>query len=525
MLFCLCAGTAQCAEGQNTPFLDPLYPSPAVPRETIPTPPLASPANAAPGPYGQPFRAQPPASRQSAQAPAARSAPARELIVDVRVVGNEAIEVRKILGFLRTRKDRYFDPEVVQADKRRLNGTGMFRDVRVFTQPAAGGVVVTFEVFERPTIQYVEYVGNRGLSDKTLTKETGLEVGDAINVYSIEEGRRKIEDLYHRKGYPQAQVTVTEGTSQGDRGVVFYISEGMLQRIARVRFIGNTIASDERLKTRIESKPGILWYLFRGKVDEDKIDEDVDKLTAYYRGLGFFRARVGRTLEYSDSGKWLTLTFVIDEGPRYAIRNVSVAGNERFGTGALLGQLKLASGDYFNLDKMNVDVNALRDTYGAQGYIFSDVRANPVFLEEPGQLDLVYKIDEGEQFRVGRINVHIAGEYPHTQEDVILDRLSIRPGDIVDIREVRASERRLKSSQLFIVNPAEGSPPRIVIRTPDLSDTEMIARGGRRGGVRMQSPETSRTPPGPRRVDLDVYVIPAPVHSAWGSGEPQDQQP
>ena len=48
-----------------------------------------------------------------------------------------------------------------------------------------------------------------------------------------------------------------------------------------------------------------------------------------------------------------------------------------------------------------------------------------------------YSIDEGEQFRVGRINVHIAGEYPHTQESVILDRLSIRPGDIVDIRKLR----------------------------------------------------------------------------------------
>ena len=77
------------------------------------------------------------------RASTASGAPARELIVDVRVVGNEAIELRKILGFLHTRKDRYFDPEVVQADKRRLNGTGMFRDVRVYTQRVPGGAAVS----------------------------------------------------------------------------------------------------------------------------------------------------------------------------------------------------------------------------------------------------------------------------------------------------------------------------------------------------------------------------------------------
>ena len=34
--------------------------------------------------------------------------------------------------------------------------------------------------------------------------------------------------------------------------------------------------------------------VFKGEVDYDRIDEDVRRLTDYYRGLGFFRARVGR---------------------------------------------------------------------------------------------------------------------------------------------------------------------------------------------------------------------------------------
>jgi outer membrane protein insertion porin family len=443
-----------------------------------------------------------------------------ELVADVRIQGNETVSSNKVYTYLRTRKDRVFDPEVVQADKRRLAATGMFRDVRIYTQRSAAGVVVTFEVFERPTIRHIRFIGNRGFSDKSLLKESGLKTGEALNVYSVEEARRKVETLYQTKGYPKAQVTVSEGKSPEDRGAVFYISEGPLQRIISVGFIGNTIASDSRLKTKIKSKPGFGWILFGGKVDHAKIDEDIDRLTSYYRSLGFFRARIGRRLDYDDEHKWLNLKFVIDEGPRYVIRNVSVAGSERFTSEVLAGQLELTSGDYFNLDRMNVDVNTLRDVYGSQGFIFADIRADPRFLEEPGQLDLVYSVDEGNQFRVGRINVHIAGEFPHTQESVVLDRLSIRPGDIVDIREVRASERRLKSSQLFVVNPAEGNPPRIVIRPPDLSDAEAIAQDPNRPSIRGQNPEQGTNP---RKIDLDIYVTPTPERHP-SQPQPQDQQ-
>jgi outer membrane protein insertion porin family len=465
----------------------------------------------------------PPAPAPVEQVPTPPPAPT-ELVADVIVKGNEAIAATKILGYLRTRKDRQFEPEVVQADKRRLAATGMFRDVRIYTERNAQGVVVTFEVFERPTVRHVEFVGNRGLSDKALQKECGIEVGEALNVYTVEEARRKIEDLYHTKGYPAAQVTVTEGLSPQDLGAVFYISEGPLQRLSTVQFVGNTIASDQRLKTLIQSKPGFFWYLFRGKVDQSKIDEDVERLTAYYRGLGFFRARIGRLLDFDEEGQWLALTFIIDEGPRYVIRDVSLGGNQLFAGDALHQQLQLKAGEYFNLDKMNADVNTLRDTYGGQGFIFADIRAEPRFLEEPGQLDLVYSIQEGNQFRVGRINVHIAGEFPHTQESVILDRLSFRPGDIIDIREVRASERRLKASQLFMVNPAEGNPPRIVIRPPNLADTERLASDKPERTMRGQSPDRSDSP-ACIDTDLDVFVTFAPEPDSPGPAPGQDSQP
>ena len=430
-------------------------------------------------------------------------------VVEVRIIGNETVSEDKVLSHLRTRVDRVYDPELLQGDKRRLASSGLFSDVRIFTQQTPQGIVVTFEVIERPTIRYIQFIGNRGISDRTLLKQAGLKVGDALNFYGIEEGRRKIEDYYHTKGFPKAEVFIEEGNSPEHRGAVFNIAEGPLQRVGKVEFIGNEWVSGDRLMAgaKLESKPGILYYLFRGKVDADKIATDQERLTAYYRSFGFFKAEIAAEKEYDEANKWLTLRWIINEGPRFVVRDVSVAGNEIYGANDLQQMLKLTSGNYFDQGKMEADVNDLRDLYGGNGYIFADVKAEPRFsFEQPGELDLVYNITEGEQFRVGRINVHIAGEFPHTRESVVLDRLSVRPGDIVDIREVRASERRLKSSQLFENDPAGGKAPRVVIRPPQLDDLEQIADRPTTGSVRGQSPDDAERPLGPDEIELDVYV-------------------
>ncbi|MCA9148877.1 MAG: hypothetical protein KDA92_06255 [Planctomycetales bacterium] len=422
-------------------------------------------------------------SRPEYQAPVFEKRERGEPVVGVKIVGNQVLEDAKIRTHLQTRVGRDFDPDTVRADVRRLSSTGMFRNVRTYRKQVDGGVEVTYEVFELPLIQYLKFVGNddswtwtgrKGLSDKSLRKAAELKVGEPLQRFKVEEARRKIQELYLQKGFTEVQVEVMEGLEPTDEGVVFSIYEGAKQRIYKTEFVGNTIATDGRLKTQIKSKPGIMW-LIKGQVDLQQIDEDKDRLTAYYRSLGFFKARVGRDLDFGDDGKWLTVRFIIDEGPRYKIRQVSIVGNETFASEALMSRLQLKSGDYFDARRMNMDLNELRDVYGSQGYIHADVQADPRFLVEPGTIDLVYDVQEGEQFRVGKIIVNIAGDNPHTRRNVVINRISLAPNDIIDIREIRDSERRLRSSQLFATDPASGAAPSIEIQLPENAEFELNA--------------------------------------------------
>jgi hypothetical protein len=79
----------------------------------------------------------------------------------------------------------------------------------------------------------------------------------------------------------------------------------------------------------------------------------------------------------------------------------------------------------------------------------------------------------------------------------------MRPGDIADIRQFPSSERRIKSSGLFNVDPSKGELPRIVFSPPNIEDEDgrkkdraTARRTGNPDSYRGQSPDSARPPAG-----------------------------
>ncbi len=434
-------------------------------------------------------------------------------MVQVRVEGNHTVTLAKILTKIRTRAGRPYLEEQVQQDVRDLYKLGTFAAVRTFKQPVQGGVIVTFQVAERPLLREVIIVGNDKYLTSVLKKEAELKVGDAADPFAVENGRRKILDYYQKKGYSKARVTILEGDKAGDLRAIFVVDEGPQQSVFWVNFEGNHFASSARLKTLIDSHPP-WFYLFAGELDRKQIDEDVAKLTAYYRSWGFFHAVVSRELIPNEKQDWITINFVINEGPRYAVRNVSFLGNKKINNPVLAEKLKLLSGQFFDQNQQNLDLQKLRDEYGGHGYVFAKIEADNRFLEEPGKLDIVYNVEEGSRYRVGRINIEIKGENPHTQITTVLNRLSFKPGDIVDTREFRNSERRLKAAQLYKVEPQKNIEPKIVYNPPESDDKDTATAGQRRTTYYRVPGGEAPLPPDEGYLDVDLSVEPQASETA-----------
>ena len=408
-------------------------------------------------------------------------------ISDVKIEGNRQYSFEKIIPYLRTRPGRQFSKKILEDDVRRLIYSRMFVNVETLFKEVNNGnsisLEVKFRVSERRTIQYIRYVGNEKIRKKILEKEALLRVGGAIDPSEVASAKERLEGFYRSKGFSRATVTVVQGLKMSDPGVIFQINEGPKQKVHWTSFEGNTIVSDARLRTQVQSKHGFMW-IFAGELDYEKLDADIRTLEDYYKNLGFLDVRIGREVKFNSSEEWADVVFYIHAGKRYKIRDIVIAGANSFTPEQLKELMEIDKGDYLNKVKLTRAMNRIQGRYGTIGRVFADVKPDVRYLETPGQCDIVVSIKEGDVYRVGRVNVLIAGDYPQTQIDTVLNRMTVKPGDIMDTNKIRASERRLKASQLFANDPQKGVSPSIVYSPPEIKDME------KRDGERMAEPIT-----------------------------------
>ncbi|UCE49144.1 MAG: BamA/TamA family outer membrane protein, partial [Phycisphaerales bacterium] len=105
-----------------------------------------------------------------------------------------------------------------------------------------------------------------------------------------------------------------------------------------------------------------------------------------------------------------------------------LAGNTHFENETLLAGLKLEPGQPYCGRQAQVHAKIISKLYGENGFVDAIVKVRPVFVSEPNTVDVEFKIIEGKQFRIGKIDI-VSNE--QTQDKVvrrILDEYDFSPG-------------------------------------------------------------------------------------------------
>lgn len=385
-------------------------------------------------------------------------------VLDVRVQGNETVATERILSSIATHPGRPYYEDAIKEDINRLYETRWFYDVKADIDRTPDGVVVTFRVYERPIIQEVVFIGNeaRRFSEKKLKELTGLRAGKSMDPGLNRVAAKQIEREYREKGWPYCAVELVEGGTPGDKRVVLKIHEGPKTKITDVAFEGQTFVSTARLKTQIENKAAwgsmVGMPLVFGKYDEQGVEEDRVKLIEYYRSHGFLDVKIGKKLDWTEDRDQVRVTYLIEEGPRYKVRNVQFTGNQAFATDQLQTDLLLTSGSTLSRNSLERDMNTIRDAYGSKGYVHAAVNVEQRYTDTPGEVDLYYQVVEAQPKKIGRINIE---GNTVTKNRVILAYLDLEPGQLADTTEIKRAEMRLVGPRLFEVNPQAGIKPTV----------------------------------------------------------------
>jgi outer membrane protein insertion porin family len=188
----------------------------------------------------------------------------------------------------------------------------------------------------------------------------------------------------------------------------------------------------------------------------------MERLRTFYYDKGFLNHRI------SVEGQ-THITFVIEEGPLYKLRNVTLTGNTIFDSETLLADFKLESGQTYYPQKARIHTKRILKHYREDGYVDAYVRQRLRFVPEANIVDVEFEITEGKKFRIGKIEITGNEEVHDKVIRRILDEYDFSPGELynADIApkqgggQLERYVQRMTLSEETMIRPAkptEGTP-------------------------------------------------------------------
>ena len=369
-----------------------------------------------------------------------------QTIEEITYTGLNRMEPSYVQDLVRVRVGDSLDRDALDAAVGRLLRTGRFLTATYDVQPGVAGVLVRFALAERATVVSLAFEGNKKFGDRRLAEEIAVKVGEPVDWFLVRGGVESIAALYRQAGYTDVTVTFDRAQLESTGVLVYTIGEGARIRIRDIEFEGTTAFSDRKLKRKIGTKEAFS-FLRTGAYDEDKADADVAIIQRFYRDEGYLDARVTCQTELAENGEDLTVLFSVTEGDRYAVEELVFEGNRAFATEDLFALIDTAKGQAVKPPVVEADAQRIRERYGELGYIYADVRPVRVFSDKPGLVRITFQVEEGAQFRVGRVVVR---GNTRTRDKVVRRVLNLYPpDDLLNLTEAREAERHLTEMPIF----------------------------------------------------------------------------
>ena len=364
------------------------------------------------------------------------------------VSGLQRVELETVLSYINIQKNENVSQEELDDALKRLYNTGLFADV-VMDVSANGNLNI--RLLENPIVNKRVFDGNEKIDDEMLEKEVQLAPRSVFSKAKVQEDVQRILEIYKRSGRYAAVVdpkVIVRSENRVD--LIYEIDEGPIASISKINFIGNTHYSDDDLQSEIMSKETRWFRIFSSKenYDAEKTNYDKELLRRFYLKHGYADFAVSSAVaELSPDKKSFVITYVLDEGPRYKIGDISIKSQiSEVDVKPMYKEVLIEQGDWYNAQKIEKTVTALTEELGKKGFAFVDVEPQLVRHTASGKIDVIFNINEGERIFVDRIN--ISGN-TRTHDEVIRREFRIEEGDAFNAAKIKASRRNVENLNYF----------------------------------------------------------------------------
>lgn len=248
---------------------------------------------------------------------------------------------------------------------------------------------------EKVTLKDVKISGNLRVEDDGIRLHLKSRPGEPFSSSTVEQD---VKAIFRMGFFDDVQAELSP-----DGVLTYAVKEKPYVRELKVQ--GAAQVSREKIEAALGVSP-------RTILDRAKVAEGVEKVRKLYTDQGYVNALVDFAVTV-ESNNQAVVALDIVEGGRLLIKKIAFEGNKTFSASELKDQIATKEEWVFSFitnrgvldrDMLTNDVAMLSQYYNDNGYVEHKID-DPVILRARDGLDVVFRIHEGPQYRVGKVEI------------------------------------------------------------------------------------------------------------------------
>ncbi len=373
------------------------------------------------------------------------------IIRNIIVKNNRLVSQESILVRLPYKSGELFKPNLSSQAIKNIFALGYFRQVQLYIDDIGNGQIdIAVVVTEKPKVTDVIIKGAKGVGDKDIKKETGLDKIQTINEEELKNFAAKIKKYYAKKNYHFAKIeTNLEEVDEHHVIAHFNIKEGQKAYVRKIDFKNNNSISTKQLKKIIITKE--VWAMsmmdHSGSYQPEIIEADKAMLEDAYKSNGFVHAAVTNVdVQFDEKTSNYDITYTINEGDMYFIEEVTMQGNDILSAETLKASIPVQPGQRYSVEKLRKSIERLRLLWGEFGYIFADIEPTINIDEEKKSVSVNFSFDLKDKVYLNRLTVK---GNKKARDKIIRRQVVLEEGDLITNKKMDQSKDRVKMMGYF----------------------------------------------------------------------------
>ena len=408
-----------------------------------------------------------------------------EIIKKIEISGNDRLANETIILFSELNIKDNISSEDLNNTFKKLYDTDYFKNIKINFNKG----IVIIEVEENPLIQSIII---NGIKNKSILKELN-KITKKIEKYpylenKIEDQKNLLINIVRNSGFYFAEIeTKIQDNNNNSVNIIYNFNLGERAKISEIKFIGNKIFKNNKLRNIIISEESKAWkFITPNKyLNEKRIELDVNLLKNYFKNKGFYNVSIkSSSAKVIDKNNFI-LTFNIDAGKKYFFNNISLDVSDDYSKKNFSNFFKIfddLKGKAYSLNSIKKIINEIDKTALQKEFIFINAKYQESVFDK-NKIDIKIFFEETEKYFVDRINIF--GNFI-TEEKVIRNALIVDEGDAYNKILFNKSINEIKAKGIFksvtsVVNDSDINKNKIINITVEEKATGEIFAGAGTG--------------------------------------------